>query len=173
MNIALFLAGTLINVFYSRRSLRDTRKHGFHRFFVFESLLILVLLNAEVWFDDPLSFRQIVSWTLLCLSLALAVHGFVLLHKLGRPEGNFEQTTHLVEEGAYRYIRHPLYASLLALGWGAFLKDISLLSALTVLVLTSFAVLTARTEEYENVQRFGAEYEAYMGRTRRFIPFLF
>ena len=33
-------------------------------------------------------------------------------------------------------------------------------------------VLTAKTEEAENVRRFGNEYLDYMKRTRRFVPFL-
>ena len=34
----------------------------------------------------------------------------------------FENTVKLVEVGLYRFIRHPMYASLLLLAWGAFLK---------------------------------------------------
>jgi protein-S-isoprenylcysteine O-methyltransferase Ste14 len=38
---------------------------------------------------------------------------------------------------------------------------------------TLFLVITAQTEEAEDLLYFGPAYEAYMRRTKRFIPFLF
>ena len=154
-------------------SLRDLRSHGFFRFFAFESLLVLILLNLGHWFRDPFSVLQIVSWLLLLPSLILAVHGFHLLRVIGRPEGEIEDTTALVTLGAYKYIRHPLYASLLLLGWGAFLKDPSLPGGILILAACAFLTATARVEEAENLDKFGADYVAYMKTTKMFIPFLF
>jgi len=42
-------------VFLSRKSLFSLRTHGFFRFFAFECLLGLVLLNADYWFRRPFS----------------------------------------------------------------------------------------------------------------------
>jgi len=161
------------SLFLSWGSLRNFRSHGFFRFFAFESILGLFLLNVTHWFRDPFSVLHIVSWGLLLASLFLVVHGFCLLRVVGRPEGEIENTTTLVTVGAYRYIRHPLYGSLLFFGWGVFFKHPSLASGGLVLAATVFLVATAWVEERENLQRFGAEYEAYMKRTKMFIPFLF
>jgi len=76
-------------------------------------------------------------------------------------------------KGAYRYIRHPLYSSLLWLGWGAFFKSPSLLGGLLAVVVTGSLVGAAKVEEAENVAKFGEAYGAYMGATKRFVPFLF
>jgi len=160
-------------VYLSWSSLHDRRSHGFYRFFAFESILILILLNAEHWFSQPFALRQIISWGLLVGSLFLAVHGFRLLRVVGQPEGQIEDTTKLVTVGAYRYIRHPLYSSLLLLGWGAFLKAPSLAGLLLAGVATVALVATTRVEEAENLQKFGEAYAAYMETTRRFIPHLF
>ena len=160
-------------VHVSWNSLRNLRSHGFFRFFAFESLLVLILLNLAHWFRDPFSALQIVSWLLLLPSLILAVHGFHLLRVIGRPEGEIEDTTTLVTLGAYKYIRHPLYASLLLLGWGAFLKDPSLPGGILILTACAFLTATARVEEAENLDKFGADYVAYMKTTKMFIPFLF
>ena len=167
---AIVSAGIL---FLSWESLRNYRSHGFFRFFAFESILGLFLLNVIHWFLDPFSGLHILSWSLLFVSLFLVVHGFHLLRALGRPEGGIENTTTLVTVGAYRYIRHPLYSSLLLFGWGVFFKHPSLTGGTLVLAATAFLVATAWVEEQENLQRFGAEYEAYMKRTKMFIPFLF
>jgi protein-S-isoprenylcysteine O-methyltransferase Ste14 len=157
----------------SWRPLKDPRSHGFYRFFGFEAITALVLLNADRWFSDPFSAIQIPSWFLLLLSLFLAVHGFFLLRSLGHPSGGIENTRTLVRQGAYRYIRHPLYASLLSLAWGACLKGPSLPSIVLALVATAALILTAGAEERECTAKFGEEYRAYMSRTKRFIPFLY
>ncbi|MGB5873873.1 MAG: methyltransferase, partial [Bacteroidota bacterium] len=74
--------------------------------------------------------------------------------------------------GAYRYIRHPLYASLIYLAWGTFLKDISWLTFAVVAVTTAFLFATARVEERENVEHFGESYLEYSARTKMFIPYV-
>jgi len=173
MTIVIFAVVSAGIVYLSWSSLHDRRSHGFYRFFAFESILILILLNAEHWFSEPFAPRQILSWVLLTGSLFLAVHGFRLLRVVGQPEGQIEDTTRLVTVGAYKYIRHPLYSSLLLLGWGAFFKAPSLAGLLLAGIATVALVATARVEEAENRQKFGEAYAAYMKTTRRFIPYLF
>jgi protein-S-isoprenylcysteine O-methyltransferase Ste14 len=177
----VFVVGSVPIIWLSRGSLGNRDAHGFYRFFAFEAILGLIALNAAVWFRDPLAPRQLASWALLLASLLLAVHGFHLLRRIGKPDRSIadptrlgvEKTTRLVRSGAYRYIRHPLYASLLALAWGAFLKAPSWLGILLGAVATGAVYLTAHVEERENLRSFGAEYAAYMRETRMFIPFVF
>jgi protein-S-isoprenylcysteine O-methyltransferase Ste14 len=159
-------------VWLSWPSLHDRHSHGFFRTFAFECILALVLLNVDHWFHDPYSTPQIVSWALLLASLFLAVQGFYLLRRIGRPRGKIEDTTTLVTVGAYRTIRHPLYSSLLLGGWGAFFKDPSLPGFALALATTAFLIATARVEEKENIDRFGSDYADYMETTWMFIPFL-
>ena len=160
-------------VFVSWAPLRDPHTHGFFRFFAFETLLVLILLNADYWFRDPFSVLQITSWMLLLSSLSLAVHSFYVLLTVGKPKGEVEDTTVLVTEGAYKYLRHPLYSTLLLGGCGVFLKGASLLAGILFLATSIFVLATAKTEESENLKKFGADYAVYMKRTKMFIPFLF
>ncbi|MBN2463235.1 MAG: DUF1295 domain-containing protein [Dehalococcoidia bacterium] len=173
--IKLFiLAVVSVGIFVvSWQSLRNPRSHGFYRFFAFESILILILLNLEHWLSDPFSAYQIVSWFLLLCSIVLAAHGFYLLYAIGKPKSGIESTTTLVLVGAFKYIRHPLYSSLLFLVWGVFFKDVSILGGVLTAAATAFLIVTAKLEEVENIRKFGAEYAAYMKSTRMFIPFLF
>lgn len=180
LRAGIFVVVSAAFALLTRRSLRDARSHGFYRFFAFELLLALVLLNAPGWFHDPLSTRQVVSWAILAASTGLAIEGFRLFFKIGRPAGNvahgadlwFENTTTLVAVGIYRFIRHPMYASLMGLGWGAFLKHPSGTGLGLALGASGFLVATSIAEERENLARFGAAYSAYMKTTRRFVPFL-
>lgn len=173
IKIIIFAVITVGNAFASRVPLRNPHSHGFFRFFVFEFILILILLNAEHWFTNPFSALQIVSWLLLLASIILAVQGFYLLHEIGKPKAGIEDTANLVTIGAYRYIRHPLYASLLLFGWGVFFKNPSIPGGILAGVTSIFLIMTARIEEAENLHRFGNDYTAYMKKTKMFIPFLF
>jgi protein-S-isoprenylcysteine O-methyltransferase Ste14 len=173
VKLIIFAVANAGILFVSWKPLRNPRSRGFYRFFAFESILILILLNLEHWLSDPFSVHQIVSWLLLLCSIVLVAHGFYLLHVIGRPKSGIESTTTLVMVGAYKYIRHPLYGSLLFLAWGVFFKDVSLLGGILASVATAFLIVIAKMEEAENIQKFGAEYAAYMKTTRMFIPFLF
>lgn len=164
---------TILSILLLAFTLSRPHRHRFYRFFAFESLLGLVLLNTDTWFRDPFSSIHLFSWIFLASSLVLAIHGFRLLHIAGAPEGDIEDTTQLVTTGAYRYIRHPLYCSLLLGGVGAFLKDPSLLGLLLLIILLVFVYATARVEERDNLERFGSAYRLYMEKTKMYIPFLF
>lgn len=78
----------------------------------------------------------------------------------------------LVTTGIYRYIRHPMYSSLLFLAWGALLKSVTPGTLTLTGIATLTLVVTAKVEEAEDLVRFGEEYRNYMLRTRLFVPFL-
>ena len=98
--------------------------------------------------------------------------GVYLLRNAGKPTDALEATTHLVQSGIYRYIRHPLYASLLYLAWGIFFKSPSLLGGCLAAVASAFLYATARADESECMVKFGGEYAMYMKKTKMFIPFV-
>ncbi len=170
--LLVFLVVTVGLTAYSFPYLRDRRSHGFFRYFAWEAILALFLLNIDYWFADPFSPRQVFSWGFLVVSLFMIVEGVRLMRVVGRPEGQLENTTEMVSVGLFKYIRHPLYSSLLFLAWGAFLKDVSLASGLLVLAATVFLFATAKVEEDEDLRKFGARYAEYMKKTTRFVPFL-
>jgi len=135
--------------------------------------LVLVLLNSATWFQNPFSWNQSISWIFLFSSLLLAIHGFRLLKIAGSPNKDIEDITKLVTTGIYRYIRHPLYFSLVLGGIGAFLKDPDITGLFLLLSLFIFIYCTARVEEKENLDKFGSVYHNYMENSKMFIPFLF
>ena len=79
----------------------------------------------------------------------------------------------VVEVGAYRYIRHPLYASLIFFAWGVFFKGFDIISGLLTITTTIFMITTAYYEEKYNIKHFGEEYIKYMERTKMFIPYIY
>jgi len=167
-------AGTLVIAWFTWHvSLKSKRYHGIWRFFSFESILAMVLLAVPTWFHDPFCIRQIFSWICLAMSLLLFLYSFYLLNAVGKPKGDMENTTVVITKGLYRFIRHPMYSSLIWGGVGLFLKHVSIVTAVLLLVNLVAMVGTARVEEQEMIERFGDQYRQYMRSTARFIPFVF
>jgi len=178
----IFAIGSIFLVAISWKSLRKPHSHGFHRFFAWECIFILFVINAKYWFKNPFTWYQLIAWTFLFISLIPLGYGVHFLRTRGNPtaqrEGGeslfaFEKTTSLVTTGIYKYIRHPLYSSLLFLAWGIFFKLPSLIGFALTAIATAFLFATAKADEVECIQFFGDDYLKYMKRTKMFIPKVF
>ena len=78
----------------------------------------------------------------------------------------------LVESGAYRLIRHPIYGGLVlgAIGWGLVTGSILAIGAAGLL----FLLLAAKSHREEVwLSAIHPEYSAYQRRTRRLIPWIY
>jgi len=181
MQVIFFALVSVGLVWISRRSLFKLRSHGFFRFWVWEAILGLIVVNAPAWFQELFSFRQIFSWLFLMFSLFLAIDGVRLLLLLGKQDRGrqgddllgLEKTTELIKSGLYKYIRHPMYSSLWFLAWGVFLKKPAWSAGALALAASVLLVLTAKAEEAENIRYFGEAYGDYMRQTKMFIPFVY
>jgi len=176
-----FLSGSAVLLWLSRHALRLPGRHGFYRFFAWEGILGLIVLNHEPWGNQPFSPHQITSWILMVTSILLVQQGMTQLQSDGKAGEartdpalyEFERTTALVTSGIYGYIRHPMYASLLALAWGAFFQAPSWAGTAVAALTSFFLLLTAKADERECLAFFGQDYAEYMAKTRRFVPYLF
>src|SRR3989304_5461070 len=88
-----FAALSIPLIFISRRSLIDPKSHGFYRFFSWECILWLLIVNYRYWFVNPLGTAQIFSWIFLVYSLLLLVSGAALMKKIGKPNDNRQDNT--------------------------------------------------------------------------------
>ena len=179
--IIIFGLFSVLIIIVSWRSLFTIKSHGLYRFLGWECIAWLFAVNYKYWFYNPFGYQQILSWTFLIISGYLVIAGAIQLKKIGKPESSrkertlykIEQTTELIDTGIYRYIRHPLYSSLLFLTWGIFLKNTSIDLLLISVLSTIFLYATAIFEEKECILFFGETYKDYMKRSKMFIPFLF
>lgn len=176
-----FLILSIPVVYFSRRNLLHPKSHGFFRFFGWEILVWLFISNRHYWFNHPLSINQVTSWILLIVAAYLVVAGGLDLLRKGKPSSEridphlfgFEKTTELVDTGIYRFIRHPLYASLIYLSWGILLKNITIPLLLLTIIASILFYLTAKHDEKECIEYFGDKYLGYIKRSKMFIPFVF
>jgi protein-S-isoprenylcysteine O-methyltransferase Ste14 len=180
LEIIVFAVATLILTWVSRRSLLKPGSHGFYRYFAWECMSVMFVLDLRTWYEDVHAPHQTIAGGLFFTSLLLVLSGVNLLQRHGKVNRNrddvpmfpFEKTTALVTNGVYRYIRHPIYASLFFLCWGFFFKHPSPVAAILGVTASTFLVATARVEENENINYFGDEYRQYMKRSKMFVPFL-
>jgi protein-S-isoprenylcysteine O-methyltransferase Ste14 len=173
MNYTVLIICTIVIILFSWIfSIRDKRYHGIARFFSFESITILLIMNLKIWFKDPWSWHQIISWIILIVSVYPGIAGYLLLRNRGKSEKSFENTTVLVKSGIYKYIRHPLYCSLLLFGTGIMLKCPEIPQTIFGCINLIAIYFTARIEEKEMISRFGEPYLQYMKETKMFIPFI-
>ncbi|MGA7476919.1 MAG: isoprenylcysteine carboxylmethyltransferase family protein [Thermoplasmata archaeon] len=100
---------------------------------------------------------------------------FAAVRALGRhmtPAIQVEEGHRLVQEGPYRYIRHPAYTAIVTGAGGLSVLYLSIPLALITTVLVGMAVYRAHLEEdlLGSPEAFGEAYAAYVSRTGRFLP---
>lgn len=102
----------------------------------------------------------------------LAIRGLADLRENLTPLPYPRTENRLVETGAYRLVRHPIYGGLIlgAAGWGLLTASPAALAGTAV--LAAFFDLKSRREEAWLVARH-PDYPAYRARTRRFLPWTY
>lgn len=115
-----------------------------------------------------------IFWLLLCVFGAILGLLTLCYNKIGNfsvyPEVKEKAT--LITNGPYRYIRHPMYTSLIVMMIGIALYNYHWLNAVGV-VMVIFAVINkANIEEKLLLMKF-ARYAEFQRNTYRFIPFTY
>jgi len=102
----------------------------------------------------------------------LALRGILDLRENLTPFPKPVDGARLVDVGAYRLVRHPIYGGLIlgAFGWG--LASASIPALVGAVALALFLRLKSGREETWLADRFEA-YGSYRARTRRFVPWLY
>lgn len=181
LHVALLVLALVLLTGVSWRSLCQPGCHGFYRYFAFVAIAVQIYLAAPLWFSDQTGVRQLLSWGVLSISLLLVLSAlFTLRVHGGRAQREaqthnlpFENTAHLITGGVFKYVRHPMYTSLMLLSVGVMLKQPGTVQLVLMLVSLLFMGLTAMVEERENIDYFGEAYQQYAQTTARYIPFLY
>lgn len=80
----------------------------------------------------------------------------------------------LICSGPYAFVRHPMYTSFLLMGLGqAFLLSNWIVGLAGLIGFAILFFLRVDKEERMMLEIFGAQYRAYMDRTKRIIPYLY
>ena len=123
------------------------------------------------------NFKQMITNPLLLLIfIAGATISAVASFNLGKesfsPTPYPLKTNLLSQKGLYRHIRHPMYTGLITVGAALLVSRFRLE---TFVVFAAFVIiLNAKADlEEELLAKKHKEYQAYIQKTKKFIPFLF
>lgn len=141
-------------------------------------ILSLAIFVAAPWDDRrgvaplPASLRAL-GLALFCAGHAMMIWSQAVLGRQFSTEVTIQPGHRLITAGPYRWLRHPRYLGIAAFMVGAallFRSGVGLALAAAVV-----AVLLWRIPDEERLMRseFGAEWDAYAGRTWRVLPYVF
>jgi protein-S-isoprenylcysteine O-methyltransferase Ste14 len=124
----------------------------------------------------PVGFQNSGSMYWLILCLLGAVLGVLTLgfNKIGNfsvyPE--IKPQADLITIGPYRYIRHPMYTSLIVMMCGIALYNFHWINAVGLMLVVVAVISKANVEEKLLLMRFPG-YTNYQRISRRFVPYLY
>jgi protein-S-isoprenylcysteine O-methyltransferase Ste14 len=159
----------MLNIFKKQNGMNIVGQGGKIILFMLPSLIAAVLVNSYfpkiAALPESVSFIKLLGYLLLILGLLL--WGSAIIQLLtGFSKGK------LVTTGAYGVVRNPLYSSatffilpavaMMTLTWVYFIPPVFLYAGVMIFI---------GTEEKQLTKAFGKEYEDYLTRVDRLIPF--
>ena len=135
--------------------------------FVVAGIPALVIVRGQkIWFA--------VGIALLLSGSLLRRHCWRMLGKHFTGEVKASEDQPVIENGVYRWVRHPSYTGGMLMYLGTGLALTNWLSAAIIVAAGGAAYLyRVRVEERALQAALGGRYQEYMRRTKRFIPFVF
>jgi len=140
-----------------------------------EYVLVFIQFSGILLIGITTNWVTLPFWAILVAAMGFGLGGYaVLMMKLG----NFHVLPHpvknseMVMRGPYRYIRHPMYTSVLLTMLALLAGDYSTGRLVIWLLLTADLIVKLEYEEKLLQLRF-SEYQAYRQNTKRLIPFIY
>jgi|SRR5882724_2120346 len=144
-------------------------------FFLCLVLVVLQYLGVlRPWWYGPQLFAAMEAVGVVLCAASIAFISYTLgthRRRLSLWHQQNDAPEEIVTYGAYRYVRHPFYASFIMTFVATTLVCLSPL----ILAISAFGVLmlnhtAAREEQRLQESKFGEQYRDYLGRSGRFLP---
>lgn len=124
------------------------------------------------WPDPWHTAGLIAGLVFLGCGLLLALWGLLSLGDNLTAVPHPKENARMVQNGAYRLVRHPIYSGIIlgALGWGLFMNSWPTL--LLVIILFLFFDVKSRQEEKWLAEKY-ENYQTYQTKVKKLIPFIY
>ena len=134
----------------------------------FALLAVMVFYPRDVaWI--PTSLMRTVGMGFMAVGVGMGLWAAVYLGRGLTASPLPNGSTDLVMRGPYRFIRHPMYTSVILLGIGMTIRSGSWIVAVAFVALVALFAVKSRWEELHLADTFPG-YERYMASTGRFVP---
>jgi protein-S-isoprenylcysteine O-methyltransferase Ste14 len=117
-------------------------------------------------------FAKIVAILLIVSGSAFGIAGALTMGRVRTIYPEPAEHARLICHGIYALVRHPIYTSLILLSFGWSLAWNSVAGFLIAVVMTLFLMAKLSSEERRLGKRF-SDYDAYMKKTKRLIPWIY
>lgn len=154
-------------------------RHGFDVALLAQLVYPILVVIAPDWaYEGPANWSSSIDASAQTAGLILWMLGMTVLLWSSRVMGRYLAIDglaighELVTHGPYRYVRHPVYGSFMAIALGAALafRSYLLLGLSVVMILTGLWWASAEEKLLASIDGFGDAYRAYAARTGRFLP---
>jgi protein-S-isoprenylcysteine O-methyltransferase Ste14 len=127
----------------------------------------------EVWSSDLELWRAVAGIVIALLSIALFWNAVASLGRQWRFDAGLNRDHELVQAGAYRIVRHPIYASM----FGMLLADICWVGTLpgwpvAVVLFVVGTEIRVRVEDGLLMERFGERFVEWRKARPAYVPFV-
>lgn len=143
------------------------------QFILFGLIAIAPVVPGFPHWDTPWStITLVLGFLLLAIGSVLVLLGLVNLGRNLSPLPHPKEDAQLVEQGAYKIVRHPIYSGIIQGALGYALLTASWFALVLTVILFFFFDLKSRREEKYLALRF-SNYAAYRRRVKKLIPFVY
>jgi protein-S-isoprenylcysteine O-methyltransferase Ste14 len=133
----------------------------------------IVFITEHLRAHPPNAWHIALSFAFGFVSLFLIWSAIPALGKQWRLQAGVYADHVLVQSGPYRFVRHPIYASMLALLLAAGLLVAPWIAiGIALLLMIAGTEIRVRAEDRLLAERFGQEFANYKARVPAYIPFL-
>src|SRR5580698_4941313 len=138
-----------------------------------ECLAYSMLWQTKFWERSPERWRLAASVSLFALACLISWTGARALGRHFRVDAAVDSTHELVRSGPYRFVRHPIYTSMLCvlLATGLLIAPVYLLAAAVVVFLIGTEI-RMRIEDKLLESQFGDRFRDYRQTVSRLLPLL-
>jgi protein-S-isoprenylcysteine O-methyltransferase Ste14 len=138
-----------------------------------EAIAYSLLWQGKFWLSSPATWRWSLSLLFFALAALLSWTSVSSLGSQWRVDAGIQSGHELVTRGAYRLVRHPIYASMLCmlLGTGLLITPLPLLAA-ALIVCAAGTEIRVRIEDRLLEVKFREVFRDYRRRVPAYIPFL-
>ena len=176
--LILLYFGGIVDTFIRPIETEKKEEGNFKKFIGLLFLISPFIMMGSVWEVNQYGWRMeiiaIIGLVIYAVGILMSLVSRITLGKQATGILVIRENHELITTGIYKYVRHPIYgASLIGvIGFGLVVQAI-VIPIFTIILFFKIFYDRAKFEEQILIGEFGSEYEQYMAKTKRFIPFIF